>query len=40
MKARNDFITNSSSSSFIVGFTSEDSIEEELKSTVMCISHH
>lgn len=30
MKVRTDFVTNSSSSSFILGFTSEDSIKHEL----------
>ena len=34
MKNRNDFVTNSSSSSFIVGFKDEESIESQLRSEV------
>lgn len=39
MKIRNDYVTNSSSSSFIVGFKSENDIDSQLKeSMVKCDS--
>ena len=37
MKIRNDFVTNSSSSSFILGFTSENRIKDELLKDSMSI---
>ena len=35
MKIRTDYVTNSSSSSFIVGFKSEDNIEKQLYDSMM-----
>ena len=37
MKIRSDFVTNSSSSSFILGFTSENRIKDELLKDSMSI---
>lgn len=37
MKVRSDFVTNSSSSSFILGFTSENKIKDELLKDSMSI---